>query len=133
MFWTKIPVGQISLPSVSFISAEKSGRGDVPGISGTRGDVLGTEEQKECGPSRTAVQIKTLSDVRDLGPPFLRSGEEEKKNPAEWQNTQSRERRTKLALLEGTQKVEGQKEGEKERQENGRKSNASSAVPVDWV
>lgn len=79
MFLTEIPVGQISLPSVSFISAEKSGRGDVPGISGTRGGVLGTEEQKECGPSRTAVQIKTLSDVRDLGPPFLRSGEEEGK------------------------------------------------------
>lgn len=75
MFLTKIPVGQISLPSVSFISAEKSGRGDVLGISGTRGDVLGTEEQKECGPSRTAVQIKTLSDVRDLGPSFLRSEE----------------------------------------------------------
>lgn len=57
---------------------------------------------------------------------------EEKKNPGEWQNTQSRDSLTKLALLEGTQKVEGQKEGEKERQE-GRKSNASSAVPVDWV
>ncbi|KAK2846156.1 hypothetical protein Q7C36_011010 [Tachysurus vachellii] len=69
-------------------------------------------------PSRTAVQIKTLSDVRDLGPPFLRSGEE-KKHPVEWQNTQSRERLTKLALLEGTQKVEGQKEGEKERQKKG--------------
>lgn len=59
--------------------------------------------------------------------------EKKKKNhPAEWQNTQSRDSLTKLALLEGTQKVEGQKEREKERQE-GRKSNASSAVPVDWV
>ncbi|KAL7888970.1 hypothetical protein AOLI_G00039440 [Acnodon oligacanthus] len=62
VFWTKIPVGQISLPSVSFIPAEKSGRGDAPGIAGTRGERPGKARTKESGPSRTPVQIKTLSD-----------------------------------------------------------------------
>lgn len=131
MFLTKIPVGQISLPSVSFISAEKSGRGDVLGISGTRGDVLGTEEQKECGPSRTAVQIKTLSDVRDLGPSFLRS--EEGKGKKSQSNGKTRKAETALQswpCWRALRRWRGRKEAEKERQE-GRKSNVSSGVPVD--
>lgn len=111
MFLTKIPVGEISLPSVSFISAEKSGRGDVLGISGTRGDVLGTEEQKECGPSRTAVQIKTLSDVRDLGPPFLRSREEKKKPPSRMAKHAKQRQPHKAGLVGGHSEGGGAERG----------------------